>query len=103
MPSKISQRRLALEAARLMVERVETEYLHAKERAILMLGLPYHTPYPTNRQIQSLIQPEPTPIFAVWRLVCFVLGAQCIFEYVSPLCPRIQAAIHQIWTSSLSG
>ena len=38
-----------------MVERVETEYLHAKERAILLLGLPYHTPYPTNRQIKHYI------------------------------------------------
>jgi len=55
MPSQISQRRLALEAARLMVERIETEYLHAKERAILMLGLPYNTPYPTNRQIKRCI------------------------------------------------
>ena len=55
MPSQISQRRLALEAARLMVERIETEYLHAKERAILILGLPYNTPYPTNRQIKECI------------------------------------------------
>lgn len=55
MPSKVNQRRLALEAARLMVERIETEYLHAKERAILMLGLPYNTPYPTNRQIKEYI------------------------------------------------
>ena len=53
MPSQMNQKRLALEAARLMVERVETEYLHAKERAILMLGLPYNTPYPTNRQIKE--------------------------------------------------
>jgi predicted nucleotidyltransferase len=55
MPSKVNQRRLALEAARLMVERVETEYLHAKERAILILGLPYNTPYPTNKQIKEYI------------------------------------------------
>lgn len=55
MSSQIHQRRLALEAARLMVERIETEYLHAKERAILMLGLPYNTPYPTNRQIKEYI------------------------------------------------
>jgi predicted nucleotidyltransferase len=55
MPSHINQRRLALEAARLMVERIETEYLHAKERAILLLGLPYNTPYPTNRQIKEYI------------------------------------------------
>ena len=55
MPSQINQRRLALEAARLMVERIETEYLHAKERAILLLGLPYNTPYPTNRQIKEYI------------------------------------------------
>ena len=55
MPSQINQRRLAIEAARLMVERIETEYLHAKERAILMLGLPYNTPYPTNRQIKAYI------------------------------------------------
>ena len=38
-----------------MVERTETEYLHAKERAILLLGLPYNTPYPTNRQIKHYI------------------------------------------------
>ena len=38
-----------------MVERIETEYLHAKERAILILGLPYNTPYPTNRQIKECI------------------------------------------------
>jgi len=55
MPSQINQRRLAIEAARLMAERIETEYLHAKERAILMLGLPYNTPYPTNRQIKAYI------------------------------------------------
>lgn len=55
MPSQVNQRRLALEAARLMVERIETEYLHAKERAILLLGLPYNTPYPTNRQIKQFI------------------------------------------------
>ena len=55
MPSQCSQKRLALEAARLMVERIETEYLHAKERAILLLGLPYNTPYPTNRQIKEYI------------------------------------------------
>jgi len=56
MSSQMNQRRLALEAARLMVERVETEYLHAKERAILMLGLPYNTPYPTNKQIKECIR-----------------------------------------------
>lgn len=55
MPSQCSQKRLALEAARLMVERIETEYLHAKQRAILLLGLPYNTPYPTNRQIKEYI------------------------------------------------
>jgi hypothetical protein len=55
MSSQVNQKRLALEAARLMVERVETEYLHAKERAILILGLPYNTPYPTNRQIKEFI------------------------------------------------
>jgi predicted nucleotidyltransferase len=55
MPSQCNQKRLALEAARLMVERIETEYLHAKERAILLLGLPYNTPYPTNRQIKECI------------------------------------------------
>ena len=55
MPSRVNQRRLAREAARLMVERVETEYLHAKERAILILGLAYNTPYPTNKQIKECI------------------------------------------------
>ena len=56
MSSKISRRPVgALEATRLMVERVETEYLRAEERAILLLGLPYHTPYPTNRQIKHFI------------------------------------------------
>ena len=55
MPSQVNQRRLALEAARLMIDRVETEYLHAKERAILLLGLPYNTPYPTNKQIKAYI------------------------------------------------
>jgi predicted nucleotidyltransferase len=55
MPSQFNQKRLALEAARLMVARSETEYLHAKERAIMLLGLPYNTPYPTNRQIKACI------------------------------------------------
>jgi predicted nucleotidyltransferase len=55
MSSQVHQKRLALEAARLMVERIETEYLHAKERAILLLGLPDNTPYPTNRQIKQCI------------------------------------------------
>src|SRR4051812_27300567 len=56
MPSQLNQKRLALEAARLMVNHIETEYLHAKERAILMLGLPYNTPYPTNKQIKEYIR-----------------------------------------------
>jgi len=56
MPSQLDQKRLALEAARLMVNHVETEYLHAKERAILLLGLPYNTPYPTNKQIKEYIR-----------------------------------------------
>ncbi len=56
MPSQFNQQRLAFEAARLMVDRTETEYLCAKERAILLLGLPYHTPYPTNKQIKECIR-----------------------------------------------
>lgn len=46
---------IAAEAARLMVAREETEYLHAKERAVQLLGLPAGSPLPTNRQIRDLI------------------------------------------------
>lgn len=75
MPSKVNQRRLALEAARLMVERIETEYLHAKERAILMLGLPYNTPYPTNKQIKQFIA----------KLTCNQMGAEAMAAQVQQM------------------
>jgi predicted nucleotidyltransferase len=50
-----AQRRLAEEAARLMAEGVESEYLHAKERAASMLGLSSQARLPTNRQIKEYI------------------------------------------------
>ncbi len=39
-----------------MVEGIESEYLHAKERAILMLGLGSQGRYPTNRKIRDCIE-----------------------------------------------
>ena len=53
---KLSTRRLAEEAARLMVEGVETEYLQAKERAVMMLGLSDVSRLPSNLQIKNCIE-----------------------------------------------
>jgi predicted nucleotidyltransferase len=53
---KLSTRRVAEEAARLLVEGVETEYLQAKERAVMMLGLTEQSRLPSNRQIKDCIE-----------------------------------------------
>lgn len=50
-----SQRRVAEEAARFMVDGVESEYLQAKERAMLMLGLTNVNRMPTNREVREWI------------------------------------------------
>ncbi len=52
---KFAQRRVAEEAARLMVDGLETEYLHAKESAVLALGLSGQTRLPSNRKIKECI------------------------------------------------
>jgi hypothetical protein len=52
---KHKQRRLAEEAARLMVDGVETEYLHAKERASMMLGMTGQARFPSNKEIRECI------------------------------------------------
>lgn len=50
-----SQKRFAEEAARFMVEGTESEYLHAKERAMMMLGLSSQTRLPSNRKVRELV------------------------------------------------
>lgn len=50
-----SRRRIALEAARFLADGVETEYLHAKERAVLSLGLSSQTRLPSNRKIKDCV------------------------------------------------
>ncbi|MBC7999444.1 MAG: nucleotidyltransferase domain-containing protein [Leptolyngbya sp.] len=51
--TKNARRRVAEEAARLLVEGSEREYLQAKERAISMLGLSGMTHLPSNRVIRD--------------------------------------------------
>lgn len=53
--AKNAQRRVAEEAARFMVDGTETEYLQAKERALLMLGLSDQTRMPTNKAVKEYI------------------------------------------------
>lgn len=53
--SKKVQKMVALAAARLLADGTETEYLHAKERAMLMLGLSDQTRMPSNREINELV------------------------------------------------
>jgi predicted nucleotidyltransferase len=52
---KFQRRRVAEEAARFIVEGCEAEYLHAKERAISMLGLSSSSHLPSNRKIKDCI------------------------------------------------
>ena len=52
----MSKEMIAKIAARYMIERSETEYLYAKERARLTLGLPDSYPLPSNRQIKKCIK-----------------------------------------------
>ncbi|MBY0548838.1 MAG: hypothetical protein K2W95_16320 [Candidatus Obscuribacterales bacterium] len=53
--AKNVQRRVAEEAARFMVDGTETEYLQAKERALLMLGLSDQTRMPTNKAVREYV------------------------------------------------
>jgi predicted nucleotidyltransferase len=50
---KSAQRRVAEEAARLMAEGIESEYLNAKRRAVDTLGLSDQTRLPSNRKIRA--------------------------------------------------
>jgi predicted nucleotidyltransferase len=50
-----SCKRIALEAARLLANGVETEYLHAKQTALLSLGLSSQTRLPSNRKINDCV------------------------------------------------
>lgn len=50
-----SQQRVAEEAARLMVDGIESEYLQAKERALLMLGMTGKERLPSNREVRQWI------------------------------------------------
>lgn len=54
MPRK-EKRRVAEQAARFIVEGAEAEYLHAKERAISMLGLSNSSHLPSNKRIRECI------------------------------------------------
>lgn len=51
-----TQRRFAEEAARFMAAGSEDEYLHAKERAMLMLGLSPQTRLPSNKKIRTWVR-----------------------------------------------
>ncbi len=53
--ARIDKRRVAEEAARFMIEGGEAEYLHAKERAISMLGLSSRNHLPSNKVIKNCI------------------------------------------------
>ena len=53
--SKKERDRVAEKAARLIVDGVENEYLDAKDRAIMMLGLDATNHRPTNRKIREYI------------------------------------------------
>jgi predicted nucleotidyltransferase len=53
--NKRAQRRLAEEAARLMAYGVENEYLQAKERAMMMLGLSDQTRMPSNKMVNECV------------------------------------------------
>lgn len=50
-----SRKRIALEAARFLADGVETEYLHAKQRALASLGLSSETRLPSNRKINDCV------------------------------------------------
>jgi predicted nucleotidyltransferase len=54
MPKK-ERRKVAEEAARFIIEGAEAEYLHAKERAISMLGLSSSNHLPSNKKIRDCI------------------------------------------------
>lgn len=49
------RRELTARAARLMLSREETEYLHAKERAAREMGLPDGYPLPPNRSVKKVM------------------------------------------------
>jgi hypothetical protein len=51
-----TQRRFAEEAARFLAEGSEDEYLQAKERAMMMLGLSEQTRLPSNKKIRSWVR-----------------------------------------------
>lgn len=53
--SRRAFKQLALEAARFLADGSESEYLHAKERATMMLGLTSTSRWPSNRHIKELI------------------------------------------------
>ncbi len=53
--AKFERRKVAEEAARFIVEGSEAEYLHAKERAISMLGLSSSNHLPSNKKIKECI------------------------------------------------
>ena len=53
--SKEARNRVAQEAARLIVSGAESEYLDAKERAIMMLGLSSLSCLPTNSKVKEYI------------------------------------------------
>ena len=53
--SKHAREKVAEKAARMIVDGVETEYLYAKDRAIMMLGLDSMNHRPTNRLIKEYI------------------------------------------------
>jgi hypothetical protein len=53
--SRRAYRQLAFEAARFLADGSESEYMQAKERATMMLGLSESVRWPSNRRIKEMI------------------------------------------------
>lgn len=52
---KLSRVQVAQEAAKFMLDGAENEYLHAKERATLKLGISGHNHFPSNKTVKGMI------------------------------------------------
>jgi len=52
---KLSRVTVAQEAAKFMLDGAENEYLHAKERATIKLGISGHNLFPSNKTIKNMI------------------------------------------------
>ncbi|MCW5821412.1 MAG: hypothetical protein KIT34_01335 [Cyanobacteria bacterium TGS_CYA1] len=52
---KLSRVQVAQEAAKFMLDGAENEYLHAKERATIKLGISGHNHFPSNKTVKGMI------------------------------------------------